>query len=144
MRKMILICAAALLGMISSCSKADMEADGPGELINLTGSVVDENSIPVNHKKVTAEWDAKDSPIEVYSSSKGIFMLELDATGLDYPLMITLTFTDIDGEDNGGLFMQSVSKVVFMEKDDPTDEIPSIPTYQLTRATASESSQQSL
>lgn len=144
MRKMILICAAALLSMISSCSKADMEAADSGEFIILAGIVVDENSVPVNHIKVTAEWDSKDSPIEVYSSSKGIFMLELDATGLDYPLMITLTFTDIDGEDNGGIFMQSVSKVVFMEKDDPTDEIPSIPTYQLTHATASESSQQSL
>lgn len=144
MRRMIIICAAALLGMISSCSKADMEVAGPGELISLIGLVVDENSVPINHIKVTAEWDSKDSPIEVYSSSKGIFMLELDATGLDYPLMITLTFTDIDGEDNGGIFMQSVSKVVFMEKDDPTDEIPSIPTYQLTHATASESSQQSL
>jgi hypothetical protein len=121
-----------------------MEAADSGEFIILAGIVVDENSVPVNHIKVTAEWDSKDSPIEVYSSSKGIFMLELDATGLDYPLMITLTFTDIDGEDNGGIFMQSVSKVVFMEKDDPTDEIPSIPTYQLTHATASESSQQSL
>ena len=100
--------------------------------------------MPVNHIKVTAEWDSKDSPIEAYSSSKGIFTLELDATGLEYPLMITLTFTDIDGEDNGGIFMQSVSKVVFMEKDDSRDEILSIPTYQLNHATASESNQQSL
>ncbi len=144
MRRMIFICAAALLCMMSSCSKADMEVAGPGELISLIGLVVDENSVPVNHIKVTAEWDSKDSPIEAYSSSKGIFTLELDATGLEYPLMITLTFTDIDGEDNGGIFMQSVSKVVFMEKDDYTDEIPSIPTYQLNHATASESNQQFL
>lgn len=144
MRRMIFICAAALLCMMSSCSKADMEVAGPGELISLIGLVVDENSVPVNHINVTAEWDSKDSPIEAYSSSKGIFTLELDATGLEYPLMITLTFTDIDGEDNGGIFMQSVSKVVFMEKDDSRDEILSIPTYQLNHATASESNQQSL
>ena len=113
MRRMIFICAAALLCMMSSCSKADMEVSGPGELISLIGLVVDENSVPVNHIKVTAEWDSKDSPIEAYSSSKGIFM-------------------------------QSVSKVVFMEKDDSRDEILSIPTYQLNHATASESNQQFL
>lgn len=144
MRRMIFICAAALLCMMSSCSKADMEVADSGEFINLIGIVTDEESVPVNHIKVTAEWDSKDSPIEAYTSSKGIFTIEIDAERLEYPLMITLTFTDIDGEDNGGIFLQSVSKVVFMEKDDSRDEIPSIPTYQMNHATASESNQLSL
>ena len=130
--------------MMSSCSTADMEVADNGEFINLIGVVVDEESVPINHIKVTAEWDSEDSPIEGYTSSKGIFMLELDAENLECPLMITLTFTDIDGEDNGGTFKQSVSKVVFMEKEDITDDILTIPTYQLTHATVSENSPQSL
>ena len=42
--------------MMSSCSTADMEVADYGEFINLIGVVVDEESVPINHIKVTAEW----------------------------------------------------------------------------------------
>ena len=135
---------AALLSIFVSCSKGEISMDIPGNFMNINGLVVDEDSVPVNHIKVTAEWESDESPMEAYTSSKGVFSMDLHIKDMELPLMVTLTFTDIDGEDNGGMFSQTVSKVVIRDKNFLAGGMQDVPTYRLNHATVSENIPQSL
>lgn len=137
----IILCILAL-GLLSSCMAADHETV-PYESILVEGLVIDEDEAPIDHIKITMNWDSPFSPMVVYSSPKGIFRSELMFYNLTYPLTVSVEISDIDGEENGGLFQTREDEIIILEENYSGIE-PSPITYVLTRATASENNRQSL
>ena len=131
------------LGIIGSCMAPIHSDMYDTERINVNGLVVDENEKPINHIKVTMEWDSPYSPMVVYSSPKGDFSAALEFYRQTYPVTVSVTISYIDGEENGGLFQTRNDEFTILEEGYSSDSNAPI-VYQLTRATASESSQQSL
>ena len=127
------------LWFLTSCMAMDsgiMRTD----TINLNGIVTDDEGNPINHIKVTLEWDeASFSPLSVYTSTNGEFYADLDFYYLRYPTTVSVELSDPDGPENGGEFVAKTDEITIHEAG-PLEPI----TYQLTRATASESSPQSL
>ena len=138
MRKISSILSIISLVLLTSCMAME-----PGimvtDTINLNGTVIDEAGNPIEHIRVTFEWESPFSPLTVYSSSNGIFSADLDFTYLTYPITISINLSDADGPEYGGEFESKTDEITIFEEG-PLSPI----TYQLTRATASESSPQSL
>lgn len=136
MRKISSILGIMVLLLLTSCMAMDA---GYMETINLNGTVTDEDGTPIEHIKVTLNWKSPFSPLTVYSSANGIFSADLDFTYLTYPITISIELSDADGPENGGEFESKTDEITIFEEG-PLSSI----TYQLTHATASESSPQSL
>lgn len=131
------------IGILSSCMAPYHDDMHPAESIMVNGLIVDENEKPINHIKVTMEWDSPYSPMVVYSSPKGIFTADLEFIELTYPITVSVEISDIDGKENGGLFQTRNDEFTILEENYAgTSNAPIV--YRLTRATASESSPQSL
>lgn len=128
--------------MLASCSKEAAYDGSYHHEIRLEGLVIDaESEAPVNHMEILIEWESVESPVVVYTSDKGRFSTMLAAPD-NYPAVISLTISDIDGEENGGLFEGLSDKITILEEGDYRE--PSILTYRLSHATALESNPQSL
>ena len=132
-----------MLGILSSCMAPEYEAAPQYECVKVDGLVVDENEKPINHIKIKMEWDSPCSPIVVYSSPKGTFSADLEFITLKYPMTVSVEISDIDGEENGGLFETKNDGFTIMEENYSNNSNAPI-VYRLTRATASECSLQSL
>ena len=113
------------------------------ESIRVNGIVEDENEKPLNHIRIRMEWDSPYSPMVVYSSPKGNFTADLEFIGLTYPVRVSVEISDIDGEENGGLFQTRNDEFTILEEN-YAGNFNSPIVYRLTHATASESSPQSL
>lgn len=139
MRQISIILGIMSLWLLTSCMAMEpgvMETD----TINLNGLVTDEADNPINHIKVTLEWDDKSfSPLVVYTSTSGEFHADLDFYYLHYPTTVSIELSDPDGPENGGEFETKTDEIRIFEEG-PLEQI----TYRLTRATASVSSPQSL
>lgn len=131
------------LGILNSCMDALNDHMPDEESIRVDGLVVDETEKPINHIKVTMEWDSPYSPMVVYSSPKGTFTADLEFYRPTYPITVSVTISDIDGEENGGLFQTRNDEFTILEEGYSDNSTAPI-VYRLTRATASESSLQSL
>ena len=134
-----------LLVLVSLCLPACMK-EGMGKYgmkpLRIEGIVVDDSDeTPINHIRITIEWDSEDSPAIIYSSGSGKFESVIDIPD-EYPMTIDLTLSDIDGEDNGGLYEERTDQISIIEGND--SKKPSTLVYRMTRATASESSLLSL
>ena len=128
--------------LLASCSKEATIDGAYHDGVRLEGLVIDsENEMPVNHMKILIEWESAESPVTLYTSDKGRFSTILAAPEA-FPAVISLTITDIDGEENGGLFEGLTDKITNLEEDYYRG--PSILAYRMYRATASENSPQSL
>ena len=127
------------LWFLTSCMAMDsgiMRTD----TINLNGIVTDDEGNPINHIRITLEWDDQAfSPLTVYTSTDGEFSANLDYYYLRYPTTVLIEISDPDGPENGGEFAAKTDAITIHEAG-PLEPI----IYQLTRATASESSPQSL
>ena len=111
----------------------------------LDGIVLDLEDNPIEHIKVTADWDSRTSAPETkYTDSEGKFRIEVSDDS-DSPVTITLTLEDIDGEDNGGLFdgMSDTITLFDNESGNESANATAILVYHLNRATASENSPRS-
>ena len=136
MRKISGIFGIMALLLLTSCMAMDA---GYMETINLNGTITDETGTPIEHIKVTLNWQSSYSPLTVYSSANGIFSADLDFPYLRYPITISIELSDTDGPENGGEFASKTDEIIIFE------EGPLAPiTYQMTLATALESSPQSL
>ncbi len=95
---------------------------------------------PVEHIKVTLDWNI-DIPKDVkYTSSDGNFTAEIPKEVKGRSTTVTITLEDIDGEKNGGLF-EGLTDTINLFGDDGT--VTGVLDYRLNPATASESSPQS-
>ena len=127
------------LWLLTSCMAME-----PGimstDTISISGIVTDDAGNPINHIRITLEWDDQAfSPLTVYTSTDGEFSADLDYYYLRYPTTVMIGLSDPDGPENGGEFAAKTDAITIHEAG-PLEPI----TYQLTRATASESSPQSL
>ena len=144
MKKVSIILLTLTLWIMTSCSAGiPYDSSNIADTISLTGMVTDEEDNPIEHIRIAMEWDSPFSPMVVYSSANGIFQADLDFSYLRYPITISLEMSDTDGPDNGGEFETRKDEITIMEDSDINMPLTPI-TYRLTRATASESSPQSL
>ena len=139
MRQISIISGIVSLWLITSCMAMD-----PGimvtDTINLNGTVTDDEGNPINHIRITLEWEERAfSPLTVYTSTNGEFYADLDFYYLRYPTTVMIGLSDPDGPENGGEFAAKTDAIT-IHGARPLKPI----TYQLTRATASESSPQFL
>ena len=129
--------------LMTSCMAMDSEFMTDIERVQVNGIVIDEEENPINHIKVKMEWDSPYSPMIVYSSSKGYFTADLEIPETGYPVKVSVEISDIDGEDNGGLFQTRTDEIIILDEA-YSESSESIITYRLTHATASENNRRSL
>ena len=139
MRQISIISGIVSLWLITSCMAMD-----PGIMVTATiilnGTVTDDEGNPINHIRITLEWEERAfSPLTVYTSTNGEFYADLDFYNLRYPTTVMIGLSDPDGPENGGEFAAKTDAITIHEAG-PLKPI----TYRLTRATASENSPQSL
>lgn len=129
-----LIAAAA----VSSCMAFDAEIQEQMGVIQ--GIVTDMEGTPLNHIKVVLDYGDDLGQLTVYTSLKGEFIADIYQPAT----MLTITLEDIDGEENGGLFNTLKDQITIIDGNILNNEEISTLEYRLTRATASESTPQSL
>ena len=138
-----IICAAICAYALASCMAMDMEGvPDMSDMPELTypGSVMDTEGTPIEHIKVTIEWQGAFPVKDIkYTGSNGMFYLDIINAPESYN--VTLTLEDIDGEENGGLFETLTDTIILFG--DPESNSTVKLDYRLNRATASESSPQS-
>ena len=139
MRQISIISGIVSLWLITSCMAMD-----PGimvtDTINLNGTVTDDEGNPINHIRITLEWEERAfSPLTVYTSTNGEFYADLDFYNLRYPTTVMIGLSDPDGPENGGEFAAKTDAITIHEAGPPKPI-----TSRLTRATPSESSPQSM
>ena len=118
-RHIIPMVASALI--FCSCMDGKMDTEGPDHII--LGTVTTEEGTPIEHIQVTLEWhDAKRTEM-VFTSSDGIFNTPAYLSP-DGETEVTITLKDIDEEENGGTFEESVEKITILEEDitEPEEE----------------------
>lgn len=125
---------------LSSCSSA-FDLFDPSEAGNIQGTVTDAEGNPINHIKVTLNWEGSDEQLSVYTSSKGEFIADLKWEGKDTPQALDILLEDIDGEENGGLFTSLQDRITMLE-DEKSDVITL--SYRMTLSIVSENTPQSL
>ena len=143
MKKVII---ALALAAVCSCMGPDHIGNADGNLpVYIEGTVSSEELDPLKHIRITVSFEGEEESSVVYTSSKGIFRTDRYIAPYNLPLTICISIDDIDGEENGGLYSPLSDKItIFREDIKGLPVIKLAPAYRLTRATASESSQQVL
>ena len=140
--------------ILASCMAMDMEPshgmvpDMPNISGLLDGRISDEGGNPIEHIRVTVDWNTPEGIQEIkYSGSDGMFSISVFELGHSEPVTITLTLEDIDGEENGGLFESITDTITLFEEEDNgfdnSSNANAVLDYHLNHATASENSPQS-
>ena len=112
-----LISAFIVLGM-ASCSKTE-EYNGDIYAI-VKGKVTDEASAPIEHIEVTIDLSKRSDPKTVYTSSDGTFIFDISFKEARNIKKISITLTDTDGEENGGLFETLTEEIHLVEEESAT------------------------
>ena len=127
--------------MIWSCS---MEIPGSGlgkENIKVSGTICDDSGVPIEHIKVTLDWNSGQQQDVKYTSSVGKFESFLQDNPQSDVIILIISLEDIDGEGYGGKF-EPYSETITLVKEDITEPVLKF-DYRLNRATASESNPRS-
>ncbi len=115
-------------------------ADESGPRHFIAGRVLSIDNQPIEHIRVTVDWDGGSSKSVNYTASDGGFAAEIPQELYSPGMTVTLTMEDIDGEENGGLFETITDRINISGSPENTNGIL---VYRLNRATASENSPQS-
>ena len=131
------------LWLLTSCMAME-----PGimstDTISISGIVTDDAGNPINHIKVTLEWDeASFSPLSVYTSTNGEFYADLDFHYLRYPTTVSIGLSDPDGPENGGEFETLTDQIILFQNVSKEGNGSISLDYQMTRATREENNPQS-
>lgn len=132
---------ASVCVLISSCSPGIPDEYPDIENVRIVGTVTDDTGAPIEHIKVTMDWNSGTYQDIKYTSSVGKFDSNVQDNPQSDMITLMITLEDIDGEDNGGLF-ESHSEKVTLNKEDITEPVLRF-DYRLNRATASESNPRS-
>lgn len=132
---------ASVCVLISSCSPGIPDKYPDIENVRIVGTVTDDTGAPIEHIKVTMDWNSGTYQDIKYTSSVGKFDSNVQDNPQSDMITLMITLEDIDGEDNGGLF-ESHSEKVTLNKEDITEPVLRF-DYRLNRATASESNPRS-
>ena len=110
----------------------------------LYGKVSDEQGNPIEHIKVTLEWNTSEVTDIKYTSGSGMFSSQIRAAENDSATTLKITLEDIDGNENGGLFETYTDNITLFETVMPDDSLNVINLdYRLNHATVSENIPQS-
>ena len=127
-----LISAFIVLGM-ASCSKTE-EYNGDIYAI-VKGKVTDEASVPLEHIEVTIDLSKRTEPKTVYTSSDGTFIFDISFKEARNIKKISITLTDTDGEENGGLFETLTEEIHLVEEESATTPMMLNLDFHCSRAT---------
>lgn len=127
-----LISALIVLGM-ASCSKTE-EYNGDIYAI-VKGKVTDEASVPLEHIEVTIDLSKRTEPKTVYTSSDGTFIFDISFKEARNIKKISITLTDTDGEENGGLFETLTEEIHLVEEESATTPMMLKLDFHCSRAT---------
>lgn len=110
-RKRLSLLALALLGFATACDKKPVDMYGtPRADFRARGKVSDNEGRPIRGIQVRSEaYESR----EILTSEDGSY----DISGSMFPNRMRLTFTDIDGPDNGGEFLERAVDVKFTQDD---------------------------
>ena len=131
--------------LYASCEAGPPMSDQMAGMPVISGKITDMEGTPLEHIKVIIDWGSYlMSPDVEYTNSDGEFRVRIRYSGENgQPATITVTMTDIDGEENGGLFETLTETLTLFEEDIYTNNEVINLAYRLNHATASESSPQS-
>ena len=127
-----LISAFIVLGM-ASCSKTE-EYNGDIYAI-VKGKVTDEASVPLEHIEVKIDLSKRTDPKTVYTSSDGTFIFDISFKEARNIKKISITLTDTDGEENGGLFETLTEEIHLVEEESATTPMMLKLDFHCSRAT---------
>ena len=127
-----LISVLIVLGM-ASCSKTE-EYNGDIYAI-VKGKVTDEASAPIEHIEVTIDLSKRTEPKTVYTSSDGTFIFDISFKEARNIKKISITLTDTDGEENGGLFETLTEEIHLVEEESATTPMMLKLDFHCSRAT---------
>jgi putative lipoprotein (rSAM/lipoprotein system) len=127
-----LISAFIVLGM-ASCSKTE-EYNGDIYAI-VKGKVTDEASVPLEHIEVTIDLSKRTESKTVYTSSDGTFIFDISFKEARNIKKISITLTDTDGEENGGLFETLTEEIHLVEEESATSPMTLNLDFHCSRAT---------
>lgn len=110
-RKRLSLLALALLGFATACDKKPVDMYGtPRADFRAQGKVSDNEGRPIRGIQVRSEaYEGR----EILTSEDNSY----DISGSMFPNRMQLTFTDIDGPDNGGEFLERAVDVKFTQDD---------------------------
>lgn len=136
----------AIVSLLASCMAADPEMALPDSLdpdmdSHIKGCVRDTLDNPIEHLKVTLDWNNGMYQDIKYTDSDGIFVSGIQHNPENGNITLTVTIEDIDGEENGGSFESCTDTITLFP-----DELQSgtiVLDYHLNLSTASENSPQS-
>lgn len=132
---------ASFVLLISSCS-TEIPGTGHGnEKVKVSGTVCDDSGSPIEHIKVTLDWNSGSRKDIKYTSSVGKFESEIQDNPQSDVIILVISLEDIDGEGFGGAF-EPYSESITLVKEDITEPVLKF-DYRLNRATASESNPRS-
>lgn len=126
-----------LVTLLAVSCMADVEHLDPMD--NMTpeagiyGSVVNEEGEPIEHIKVTLDWNDGDFQEVQYTDSDGAFHASLWTDGKESAKVLTVTLEDIDKEENKGFYAPYTETVTVFDTDTPINL-----DYRLILSTASE------
>ncbi|MBR6732535.1 MAG: radical SAM-associated putative lipoprotein [Bacteroidales bacterium] len=146
MRRICNILAVSLTVILyASCEAGPPMSDQMAGMPVIYGKITDMEGTPLEHIKVTIDWGSYlMSPDVEYTNSDGEFRARIRYSGENgQPATITVTMTDIDGEENGGLFETLTETLTLFEEDIYTSNEVINLAYRLNHATVSENSPQS-
>ena len=127
-----LISALIVLGM-ASCSKTE---EYNGDIFAIVkGKVTDEASAPIEHIEVTIDLSKRTEPKTVYTSSDGTFIFDISFKEARNIKKISITLTDTDGEENGGLFETLTEEIHLVEEESATTPMMLKLDFHCSRAT---------
>ena len=134
---------AALVSALSSCMS--MENAFMDDMYGIfSGSVTDLEGRAIEHIAITIRAEGLEDTQTTYTSSEGTFRFDLPIDRESNQIKIHIKIRDIDGDNNGGQFLDKDDTITLFKED--YEELPitvEIPPYHLTHATASENSPQS-
>ena len=135
---------AALAFAAVSCMQADpfpgVDSPDTGDSDKLVGYVTDTDDNPIEHIKVTLDWNNGTYQEIKYTDSYGQFQTDCWQPATREAVTLAITIEDVDGEENGGLF-EPVSETIILFENGVQDIVDPM-VFRLNRATASESSPQ--
>ena len=146
MRRICNILAVCLTVILyASCEAGPPMSDQMAGMPVISGKITDMEGTPLEHIKVIIDWGSYlMSPDVEYTNSDGEFRVRIRYSGENgQPATITVTMTDIDGEENGGLFETLTETLTLFEEDIYTSNKVINLAYRLNHATVSENSPQS-